>query len=105
MERITEHPWLNRKIVPKKKRPRSIAIINPDMCTGCNMCIEFCPTDCIEEVDVQATGLDGIGHFCEVRVEDCIGCIQCVRECPWEAIEMVPTDEVERAYEIPAGTL
>ena len=99
--------WLETRsgMTAKKKRPRHIAIINPDYCTGCNACIEVCPTDCIEEVDVADAGLDGIGSFCEVRLDDCIGCIQCVHMCPWEAIEMVNTQSVEEAYGIPVGTL
>lgn len=108
-ERVGFHDylWLEGRsgMTEKKRRPRHIAIINPDYCTGCNACIEVCPTDCIEEVDVAEAGLDGHGKFCEVRLADCIGCIQCVKMCPWEAIEMVNTDKVEEAYELPAGSL
>ena len=102
-----EYVWLDTRkgMTAKKKRPRSIAIINPDYCTGCDACIEVCPTDCIEEVDVADAGLDGIGSFCEVRLSDCIGCVQCVHICPWEAIDMVGTDKAEAAYGLPAGSL
>lgn len=102
-----DYLWLEGRsgMTAKKRRPKVIAIINPDYCTGCNACIEVCPTDCIEEVDVAEAGLDGHGKFCEVRLADCIGCIQCVKMCPWEAIEMVNTDKVEAAYELPAGSL
>jgi NAD-dependent dihydropyrimidine dehydrogenase PreA subunit len=102
-----DYLWLEGRggMTAKKRRPRQIAIINPDYCTGCNACIEVCPTDCIEEVDVSEAGLDGIGKFCEVRLADCIGCVQCVHICPWEAIEMVGTDAVEKAYGLPAGVL
>ena len=102
-----DYLWLEGRsgMTAKKRRPKVIAIINPDYCTGCNACIEVCPTDCIEEVDVADAGLDGYGKFCEVRLADCIGCIQCVKMCPWEAIEMVNTDKVEEAYELPAGSL
>ncbi|MDA0745981.1 MAG: 4Fe-4S binding protein [bacterium] len=102
-----DYLWLETRsaMTAKKKRPRSIAIINPDYCTGCNACIEVCPTDCIEEVDVADAGLDGIGSFCEVRLQDCIGCKKCVEMCPWEAIDMVDTGHVEDAYGIPAGSL
>jgi len=102
-----DYLWLEGRsgMTEKKRRPRHIAIINPDYCTGCNACIEVCPTDCIEEVDVAEAGLDGHGKFCEVRLADCIGCIQCVKMCPWEAIEMVNTDKVEEAYALPTGSL
>ena len=102
-----DYLWLESRsgMTEKKRRPRHIAIINPDYCTGCNACIEVCPTDCIEEVDVSEAGLDGIGTFCEVRLSDCIGCVQCVKICPWEAIDMVDTDKVEEAYGLPANSL
>ena len=102
-----DYLWLESRsgMTEKKRRPRHIAIINPDYCTGCNACIEVCPTDCIEEVDVAEAGLDGYGKFCDVRLADCIGCIQCVKMCPWEAIDMVDTDKVEEAYALPAGSL
>ncbi|MCZ6634107.1 MAG: ferredoxin family protein [bacterium] len=108
-QRVDYHQylWLDTRkgMTDKKRRPKIIAIINPDYCTGCDACIEVCPTDCIEDVPVQAAGLDGIGTFCEVRLEDCIGCKQCVPICPWEAIQMCDTDKVEEAYGLPAGTL
>ncbi len=102
-----DYVWLDTRkgMTVKKKRPRSIAIVNPDYCTGCNACIEVCPTDCIEEVDVADARLEGIGHFSEVRLVDCIGCAQCVTMCPWDAIEMVETQRVEEAYDIPVGSL
>jgi formate hydrogenlyase subunit 6/NADH:ubiquinone oxidoreductase subunit I len=102
-----DYVWLETRkgMTVKKKRPRSIAIVNPDYCTGCNACIEVCPTDCIEEVDVSDARLEGIGHFCDVRLSDCIGCAQCVTMCPWDAIEMVETQRVEEAYDIPVGSL
>ena len=102
-----DYLWLEGRsgMTAKKRRPRHIAIINPDYCTGCNACIEVCPTDCIEEVDVKEAGLDGHGKFDEVRLADCIGCAQCVKMCPWEAIDMVNTDKIEEAYELPAGSL
>ena len=102
-----DYLWLEGRsgMTAKKRRPRHIAIINPDYCTGCNACIEVCPTDCIEEVDVKEAGLDGHGKFCEVRLADCIGCVQCVKMCPWEAIDMVNTDRVEEAYGLPSGSL
>lgn len=102
-----DYLWLESRsgMTEKKRRPKIIAIINPDYCTGCNACIEVCPTDCIEEVDVSEAGLDGIGKFCEVRLSDCIGCVQCVKICPWEAIDMIDTDRVEEAYGLPANSL
>ncbi len=30
---------------PRKGRPK--ALINPDSCTGCEVCVAVCPVDCI----------------------------------------------------------
>ena len=38
------------EIVLKKRKPKVMAIIDEDNCTGCQVCIPFCPVDCIEPV-------------------------------------------------------
>ena len=38
------------KVGFKKKRPKSVAVVDEDNCTGCQVCIPFCPVDCIEPV-------------------------------------------------------
>ena len=35
-------------MVPRKKPPKELAVINADNCTGCEACIEVRPADCIE---------------------------------------------------------
>ena len=34
----------------KKKKPKLIAVVDEDNCTGCQVCVPFCPVDCIEPV-------------------------------------------------------
>ena len=45
-------------------------------CTGCESCVEACPSEAIKMQDQKAV----------VDVEACIDCAVCVDECPAEAI-------------------
>ncbi len=71
---------------PRKKTPASLARVLTERCSGCEVCIVFCPVDCIVLLPDPSGGFNPI---CEVVEDDCIGCKICARECPWEAIEMV----------------
>ncbi|MBU8869328.1 MAG: 4Fe-4S binding protein [Gemmatimonadales bacterium] len=55
------------------------AKVDETKCTGCEDCIESCPTEVISMVD---------GHAL-VDAEECIDCEACIDACPEEAISMV----------------
>jgi electron transport complex protein RnfB len=100
----------------RKKKVKLVAVVNPTGCTGCEVCIEFCPVDCIYKVKgpefidsfngVKSTTFEilrenvekGINPFSNVNGivivdEDiCIGCKLCAKYCPWETIDMVSVD-------------
>ena len=76
---------------PRKKAPPKLAVINQNGCTGCEVCIVFCPVDCIEIVPgVEHTQLQQV---VEVDLDRCIGCSLCAKNCPWDTIEMLPHEE------------
>ena len=76
---------------PRKKAPPKLAVINQNGCTGCEVCIVFCPVDCIEIVPgVEHTQLQQV---VEVDLDRCIGCSLCAKNCPWDTIEMLPHDQ------------
>lgn len=77
--------------VKAKKRPRELAVINQSGCTGCEVCIEFCPVDCI--LTVPGPEYDQHKKLVEIDLDICIGCKLCVKYCPWETIEMIPSSE------------
>jgi electron transport complex protein RnfB len=89
----------------KSRRPRTIAVINADQCTGCEACIAVCPVDCIELIE-SGLQVKGIDSWCEVDMTRCIGCGLCVslprrrsqpyelKICPWDAIDMVPRGQL-----------
>lgn len=57
--------------------------INPDLCIGCETCIERCQIDAIKLVD----------NIAKVILKRCIGCGVCVPTCPEGAIQLKKKDE------------
>ncbi len=103
---------------PRKKRPKEVALIDADRCTGCEACSEVCPVGGIKKIGPDA-GAAGIHSRCEVDWEYCTGCKTCIRIrtkksdaftlliCPHEAIEMVPVARLAEAgrYDGPSSQL
>ncbi len=54
------------------------AKVNPEKCTGCETCVEECPSEAINMASGKAV----------VDVNNCIDCGLCVEACPEEAISM-----------------
>jgi len=54
------------------------ATIDAEKCTGCESCVQECPSEAIKMVDQKA----------RVDIEACIDCGVCVDSCPAEAISM-----------------
>ncbi len=51
--------------------------VNPDKCTSCGQCIEYCPEDAIDIDKLKA----------HIDQDKCIGCAECVAVCRFEAVE------------------
>ncbi len=81
-----------------KKKPKDLAVVNQSGCTGCEVCVEFCPVDCI--LVVAGPEYDQHKKLVEIDLDICIGCKLCAKYCPWETIEMLPN---EVAYESAAS--
>lgn len=99
--------WTKMMSGPRKKPPKTIAVIDPDRCFGavaCSICQAACPVEgCI--IDVP----DADGRLvCDVVANLCIGCGLCVTVgnptapqprdfgCPadYDAITMMPYEDV-----------
>ena len=85
------------------RRPKQLAVINQGGCTGCMVCVDFCPVDCIELVPGPDADNPSVHKMVEVDLPRCIGCTLCAKYCPWETIEMLAFED---AYSIaPEWTL
>ncbi|MBM4165427.1 MAG: 4Fe-4S dicluster domain-containing protein [Ignavibacteria bacterium] len=74
-----------------KKKPKELAVVNQSGCTGCEVCVEFCPVDCI--LVVAGPEFDQHKKLVEIDLDICIGCKLCAKYCPWETIEMLPNEQ------------
>lgn len=54
------------------------AKVDAEKCTGCESCIDACPSEAIKMEDGKAV----------VDADTCVDCGVCVDECPVEAISM-----------------
>ncbi len=101
-------PFLEAKyekaaMLRSSRRPKQLAVINQGSCTGCMVCIDFCPVDCIEVVPGPDLDNPSLHKLVEVDLPRCIGCTLCAKYCPWETIEMLAFED---AYSIaPEWTL
>ena len=79
-----------------------MAVVDEDNCTGCKVCIPFCPVDCIEPVPKDKYDDAPIPPV-QVRFNECIGCQMCAKACSkltWDAIRMMKTPVFEERYGI-----
>jgi NAD-dependent dihydropyrimidine dehydrogenase PreA subunit len=60
--------------------------INTELCNGCGLCIEYCPTDVLR--------LDEKTKKAFIKyIRDCQSCLMCEMECPTGAITVMPVFE------------
>jgi electron transport complex protein RnfB len=61
--------------------------ISEQICIGCAICIQSCPTDCLGLSDPGGTR-ESVRKAVLVSPDDCIACAFCAADCPVGAIEM-----------------
>jgi len=65
-----------------------INTVDPDLCAGCEICIEYCQFD--------ALSMSSEDMFIQINEVKCVGCGVCVPKCPDEALTLIrrPEDEI-----------
>ncbi len=65
--------------------------ILPEICDGCELCIEFCPCDVLA-IDLDAFNSRMLHYVKVIDLEACTGCKQCERLCPTVSIFVIEKD-------------
>ncbi len=65
-------------------KPKSVAVIDENLCIGCTFCIQSCPVDAIVGAAKQI-------HT--VIAAECTGCELCLAPCPVDCIRMIPDEK------------
>ncbi|NTU58685.1 MAG: 4Fe-4S dicluster domain-containing protein [Chlorobiaceae bacterium] len=77
---------------PATRKKRATAQVNVDLCTGCRICANVCPVNCVTIV-ASELNFNGVSSVDQQR---CTGCNICAIDCPWFAIEMQFADGSRR---------
>ena len=85
------HRGIQSNKMAKKKLPKVLALLDEDMCTGCEACLVVCPVDCISTI--PGPRHEQSFQVCTIDLPRCIGCTLCHQVCPWDCITMLPTDQ------------
>lgn len=70
------------------EKPKSVAVIDENVCIGCTLCIQACPVDAIAGV---SKGMH------TVIARWCTGCALCLPPCPVDCIRMEPLPDAALA--------
>jgi len=80
-------------MVPASGHVRGRVYIAKQRCKGCELCIEFCPSDVL----ARSTDFNPKGYHYPIVVKDeCINCTLCLSLCPDYAIFSVPVPAADR---------
>ncbi len=67
-----------------EEQPKTVVVIDEQVCIGCTLCIQACPVDAI---------LGAAKQMHTVITDECTGCNLCIPPCPVECIHIVPVKQ------------
>lgn len=66
---------------------KGIFAVSPDLCKGCGLCIEKCPSQVLDWS--KKIGVYGTPIVEAKRIESCTACLLCQYLCPDNAIDVI----------------
>ncbi len=84
VKKLAELLGVEPKPLNAEPKPKSVALIDENLCIGCTLCIQACPVDAI---------LGAAKQMHTIIAAECTGCELCVAPCPVDCISMVPLKE------------
>jgi electron transport complex protein RnfB len=74
------------------EKPRTVAVIDEEICIGCTLCIQACPVDAI---------MGATRQMHTVIESECTGCDLCLPPCPVDCIEMIEVSGKQQSWSWP----
>jgi Na+-translocating ferredoxin:NAD+ oxidoreductase subunit B len=80
LARLLDKPVIKLNPQNGSIKPKTLAVIDEDVCIGCALCIKACPVDAI-------IGTNKMAHT--VLSFECTGCDLCIPACPVDCIHVI----------------
>ncbi len=77
----------------EKRNKKALFTVSPELCKGCGLCIEKCPSQVIDWSEM--IGVYGTAIVEPKRMERCTGCRICQLLCPDAAIDIIREEKKE----------
>ncbi|HOB87339.1 MAG TPA: 4Fe-4S dicluster domain-containing protein [Bacillota bacterium] len=78
----------------ESKGKKAVFAVSPELCKGCGLCIEKCPSQVLDWSDI--IGVYGTPIVEPKRMERCTGCRICQLLCPDAAIDIIRDNKKEQ---------
>lgn len=72
--------------------------VDVERCSGCGMCVLFCPTEALKYDDFEDPDNEKV-RYCEFQAADCTQCMLCKDVCLRECLEVSPEVTIEEVLD------